>query len=65
MTFCTYEDAVRDFTDHNGNLSDADASQLLREHGFSWWDVLADDHGISSEALANNNAEALLAWLGY
>lgn len=66
MSFCTtYEDAVLDFTDHYGNLSRADATRLLAEHGFTWADVYADHHGVSWVALDERNAEALLAWLGY
>jgi hypothetical protein len=63
--YTSYEDSVLDAADDDGNLNDRDASRLLREHGFTWWNVFADYHGIDSEALASNNAEALLAWLGY
>jgi hypothetical protein len=63
--FTSYEESVIDHADEDGNLTDSDASRLLKEHGFSWWHVLADAHGINLEALSNNNAEALLAWLGY
>lgn len=63
--FCTYEDSVLDAADENGNLSYADASKLLSEHGFSLDDIYADSHGVSWVALDERNAEALLAWLGY
>ena len=51
-----FEDSVLDHADHNGNLSTADAHQLLKEHGCSLSDM--DD-------ASERNAEALLAWLGY
>jgi len=63
--FCTFEDSVLDAADDNGNLSHADASRLLREHGFSLDDLYEDNHGVSWVALDERNAEALLAWLGY
>jgi hypothetical protein len=63
--FCTYSESVLDFTDHNGNLSRADATQLLADHSFTWADVYADHHGVSWCHLDERNAEALLAWLGY
>ena len=61
----TYEESVLQYADQAGNLSAADADQLLSEHGFSLEDVLEDNHGVSWAALANRNAEAYLAWLGY
>ena len=65
MTFCTFEDSVIDAADDDGNLSHADASKLLAEHGFTLEDVYADNHGVSWCHLDERNAEALLAWLGY
>ena len=65
ITFCTFEDSVIDAADDDGNLSHADASKLLAEHGFSLEDVYADNHGVSWCHLDERNAEALLAWLGY
>ena len=62
---CTYEESVLDHADHNGNLSAADARHLLAEHGFTLADLFADHHGVSWAALADRNAEALMAWLGY
>jgi len=61
----TYADTVLDHADQEGNLSHADASRLLREHGCSLIDLYEDDHGISAIHLDERNAEALLAWLGY
>ena len=43
----TYSESVHDFTDHHGNLSRADATRLLADHGFTWSDVYADHHGVS------------------
>ena len=63
--FETYEDSVLHYADHNGNLSAADADQLLSEHGFTFDDVLEDNHQVSWAHLGDRNAEALLAWLGY
>lgn len=63
--YCTFEDSVLDCTDENGNLSYADASKLLREHGFTVDDLYEDNHGVSWVALDEKNAEAILAWLGY
>jgi hypothetical protein len=48
-----------------GNLSAADATELLAEHGFTWDDVHAFNNGVSWAHLEDCNAEALLAWLGY
>jgi hypothetical protein len=61
----TYRLHVLDFTDHNGNLSSADATKVLADHGFTWDDVHACNNGVSWSHLEDNNAEALLAWLGY
>jgi hypothetical protein len=61
----TYSESVLDFTDHNGNLSSADATKLLADHGFTWSDVHAFNNGVSWSHLEDGNAEALLAWLGY
>ena len=61
----TYEESVLQYADHAGNLSAADADQLLSEHGFTLEDVLEDNHDVSWAALADRNAEAYLAWLGY
>jgi hypothetical protein len=60
-----YTDSVLDHADHNGNLSTADACQLLKDHGFGLDDFYEDNHGVSSAHLDEHNAEALLAWLGY
>jgi len=65
MAYCTYEDSVLDAADDDGNLSYADASKLLAEHGFTIEDTYADNHGVSWVHLDARNAEALLAWLGY
>ena len=65
MAYLTYEESVHDFTDHEGNLSRADATRLLADHSFTWDDVHADNHGVSWAHLEAGNAEALLAWLGY
>ena len=61
----TYRLSVLDFTDHNGNLTSADATKVLADHGFTWDDVHACNNGVSWSHLEDNNAEALLAWLGY
>ena len=63
--FTTYSESVLDFTDHAGNLSSADATRLLADHGFTWDDVHACNNGVSWSHLEDRNAEALLAWLGY
>ena len=63
--YCSYEDSVLAAADDNGNLSHADASHLLREHGFTLDDLYEDNHDVSWVALDERNAEALLAWLGY
>jgi len=64
--FClSYEDSVQAYADEQGNLSRADASKLLADHGFSMDDVYEDNHGVSWAHLDARNAEALLAWLGY
>jgi hypothetical protein len=63
--FFTYEESVLDAADEDGNLSRADAVQLLKEHSFTLDDIYADNHGVSWVALDERNAEALLAWLGY
>ena len=60
-----YEESVLQYADAAGNLSAADADQLLSEHGFSLEDVIEDNQGVSWAALADRNAEAYLAWLGY
>jgi hypothetical protein len=60
-----FRDSVLDHADHKGNLSAADACQLLKEHGFSLSDIYEDNHGISWVHLDERNAEALLFWLGY
>jgi hypothetical protein len=65
MTFCTYEDSVLSYADHEGNLSHGDAVKLLADHSFTLDDIYEDDHGVSWVALDARNAEALLAWLGY
>jgi hypothetical protein len=61
----TYEESVLSYADGNGNLTRADAVQLLGEHGFTLNDLYEDDHGVSQVHLDERNAEALLAWLGY
>ena len=68
----TYEESVlfytawvRSYADMAGNLTHADAAQLLGEHGFTVDDIYADNHDISRCHLDARNAEALLAWLGY
>ena len=61
----SYEDSVLDAADDDGNLSRADAAQLLAEHGFTLDDLYADSHGVSWVGLDARNAQALLAWLGY
>ena len=66
MTYVSYEDSVLAAADPDtGNLSAADATELLAEHGFTLDDIYADNHGVSWVALDERNAEALLAWLGY
>ena len=65
MTFCTYEQSVLAYADHQGNLSRGDAAALLSEHGFSLPNLACHQRGISWAALAQFNAEALLSWLGY
>ena len=60
-----YKETVLDHADHDGNLSHGDASKLLADHGFTWEDLYANDHGVSWAHLDARNAEALLAWLGY
>ena len=66
MYCLSYEDSVLACAHfETGNLSPADASKLLAEHGFSMDDVYADNHGVSWAHLDARNAEALLAWLGY
>jgi hypothetical protein len=65
--FClSYHDSVLAAADpETGNLSAADATALLSNHGFTWEDVHACNNGISWSHLEDCNAEALLAWLGY
>ena len=63
--YATYEDQVLDHADHCGNLTAADATKLLSDHGFTWDDVHACNNGVSWSHLEDCNAEALLAWLGY
>jgi hypothetical protein len=63
--YCCFEESVLDHADEEGNLSRADAVQLLSEHGFCLDDIHEDNHGVSWVALDARNAEALLAWLGY
>ena len=65
MTFCTFEDSVLAAAGDDGNLSYADASKLLCEHGFTLDNLYEDSHGVSWVALDERNAEALLAWMGY
>lgn len=65
MTYLTYEDSVLDYADQDGNLSHADASKLLADHGFTLDDTYAENRGVPWVALDARNAEALLAWLGY
>lgn len=61
----TFEESVLSYADGDGNLTSADAVQLLDEHGFTLNDLYADNHGVSWAHLDARNAEALLAWLGY
>ena len=61
----TYRDSVLDHADDNGNLSQADAEQLLGEHGFTLAHVYADLQGFDSGAVDACDAETLLGWLGY
>ena len=61
----TYEDSVLDHADEDGCLSQADAEQLLHEHGFTFAHVYADPQGFSTVELNARDAEALLGWLGY
>jgi hypothetical protein len=61
----SYEDSVLDHADQAGNLSTADATHLLREHGCTLGDLYEDSHGLNDARLRELNAEALLAWLGY
>ena len=61
----TYEESVLSFADEAGNLTHADASKLLADHGQTMEDFYADNHGVSWLHLDARNAEALLAWLGY
>jgi hypothetical protein len=61
----TYEESVMSYADMAGNLTHADAAQLLGDHGFSIDDIYAENHGVSWAHLDARNAEALLAWLGY
>jgi len=61
----TYEESVLDHCDQEGNLSYADACQLLQEHGFELADIYADNHDIDPVALDARNGRALLSWLGY
>ena len=66
LMYTTYEDSVVDHADEHGNLSHADATKLLADHGFTWKDLYADNcatvHWGSVQAC---HAETLLAWLGY
>lgn len=61
----TYEESVLSFADEAGNLTHADASKLLADHGQIMDDFYADARGVSWLHLDARNAEALLAWLGY
>jgi hypothetical protein len=61
----TYEESVLSYADMAGNLSSADATKLLADHGFTWDDVHAFNNGVSWSHLEDGNAAALLAWLGY
>ena len=65
MQYATFEESVLDHADQDGNLSRADAVQLLGEHGFTLDDLYEDSHGVSWCHLDARNASALLAWLGY
>jgi len=60
-----FKNSVLSYADMAGNLTHADAAQLLGNHGFTVDDLYADNHDVSWCHLDERNAEALLAWLGY
>jgi len=64
--FTSFEESVIHSADALGNLTYAAAARLLASHGFTFSDLEADNHGLSTEDLLEKwNAEALLSWLGY
>lgn len=65
IMFLTFEESVLDAADNNGNLTERNASRLLKLHGFSLKDAAEDAHGEPVTKLAQHHAQTLLNWLGY
>lgn len=64
--YTSYEESVLDHADEHGNLSYADATKLLADHGFTWQDLYDDNFGIVHwPKIQACHAETLLACLGY
>ena len=66
MYCLSYEDSVQACADEHGNLSYADATKLLAEHGFTWEDLYEDNYAtVHWGKVQACHAETLLACLGY
>lgn len=63
--YASFEESVLDAADCHGNLSHGDATELLKQHGFTLADVYEDCHDVNPVWLDQRNAQALLFWLGY
>jgi hypothetical protein len=58
----SYEDAVLDAADDDGNLTEAQALKLFADHSSDlkeWLD------SVDAELLGRYSAEGMLSWLGY
>jgi len=58
----SYEDAVLDAANDDGNLTEAQALKLFADHGSDlkeWLD------SVDAELLGRYSAEGMLSWLGY
>ena len=64
--YTSYEESVLDHADEHGNLSYADATRLLADHGFTWKDLYDDNYAtIHWGKVQACHAETLLDCLGY
>ena len=65
--FClSYEDSVLAAADEHGNLSYADATRLLKDHGTDWAKAYDDVFGFTHwPRMQACHAETLLEFLGY
>lgn len=64
--YTSFEDSVLDHADEHGNLSYADATQLLNDHSVTWADLYNDQWALSQwSKIQACHAETLLAVLGY